>query len=144
MSGLFYRDLSSPHTWGINKVCTTKGSHTCSTTLESVLNLKFRLGIQTRSPNLSQFRQSANVCQKGWDGRAHVRSALKRTLVLDFNYFAIMFNYIFSTTYQKIGDLFCSLIFLDISSVQNPNCLATLQNIFHPSYCRVTSINAFL
>ena len=33
-------------------------------------------------------------------------SALKRTSMQDFNYFSIMFYYIISTTYQKIGDLF--------------------------------------
>ena len=35
-----------------------------------------------------------------------VKSALKRTPVQDFNSFSIMFYYIFSTTYQRIGDLF--------------------------------------
>ena len=38
-----------------------------------------------------------------------VRSALKRTPVQDFNSFSIMFYYIISTTYQKIGDLFCPI-----------------------------------
>ena len=37
----------------------------------------------------------------------HVRSALKKTSVQDFNCFSIMFYYISSTTYQKIGDLYC-------------------------------------
>ena len=36
---------------------------------------------------------------------------------LDFNYFSIMFYYIFSTTYQKIGNLFCPVIFLDFRTV---------------------------
>ena len=36
-----------------------------------------------------------------------VMSALKRTPGEDFNHFSIMFCYIISTTYQKIGDLFC-------------------------------------
>ena len=36
-----------------------------------------------------------------------VRSALKRTPVQDFNYFSMIFYYIISTTYKKIGDLFC-------------------------------------
>ena len=40
----------------------------------------------------------------GWP--CPVRSALKRTPVQDFNSFSI--RYIISTTYQKIGDLFCS------------------------------------
>ena len=35
----------------------------------------------------------------------------------DFNSFAIMFYYIISTTYQKIGDLFCPIIFLDFRTV---------------------------
>ena len=39
-----------------------------------------------------------------------VRSALKRTPVQDFYCFSIMFYYIFSNTYQKIGDLFCRYI----------------------------------
>ena len=36
-----------------------------------------------------------------------VRSALKRTPVQDFNSISIKFYHIISTTYQKIGDLFC-------------------------------------
>ena len=32
-------------------------------------------------------------------------------------FFSIMFYYIFSTTYQKIGDLFCPIIFLDFRTV---------------------------
>ena len=36
-----------------------------------------------------------------------VKSALKRTPVHDFNSFSIIIYYIISTTYQKIGDLFC-------------------------------------
>ena len=48
-----------------------------------------------------------------------VRSALKRTPVQNFNHFSIMFNYIFSTTYERIGDLFCSVIFLDFRTVCN-------------------------
>ena len=46
-----------------------------------------------------------------------VRSALKRTPVQDFNSFSIMFYNIISTTYQKIGDLFCLVIFLDFRTV---------------------------
>ena len=45
------------------------------------------------------------------------RSALKRTPVQYFNYFSIMFYDIFSTTYQKIGDLFCPVIFMDFRTV---------------------------
>ena len=40
----------------------------------------------------------------GWP--CHVRSALKRMPVQDFNRFSIMICYIISTTYQNIGDLF--------------------------------------
>ena len=43
------------------------------------------------------------------------RSALKRTPMQDFNYFSIMFYYNISTTYQKIGDLFCPVIVLDFT-----------------------------
>ena len=43
----------------------------------------------------------------GWP--CPVRSALKRTPVQDFNYFSIMFYYIISTTYKKLGDLFCPI-----------------------------------
>ena len=46
-----------------------------------------------------------------------VRSALKRTPVQDFDSFSIMFYYIISTTYQKIGDLFCPLVFLDFRTM---------------------------
>ena len=38
-------------------------------------------------------------------GPCPVGSALKRTPVEDFNYFSMIHN--ISTTYQKIGDLFC-------------------------------------
>ena len=38
-----------------------------------------------------------------------IRSALNRTPVQDFNSSSIIFYYIISTTYQKIGDLFCSV-----------------------------------
>ena len=41
----------------------------------------------------------------GWP--CPVSSALKRTPVQDFNSFSMMFYYIITTTYQKIGDLFC-------------------------------------
>ena len=46
-----------------------------------------------------------------------VRSFLKRTPMQDFNSFSLMFYYIISTTYQKIGDLFCPVIFLDFRTV---------------------------
>ena len=57
------------------------------------------------------------------------RSALKRTPMLDFNSFSIMFYYIISTTYEKIGDLFCPVIFLDFRTV----CVRMfLQKYFNP------------
>ena len=46
-----------------------------------------------------------------------IRSANKRTHLQDFNYFSIMFYYNISTTYKNIGDLFCSVIFLDFHTV---------------------------
>ena len=60
-----------------------------------------------------QFSQSANFCKKRVGWLCPIRSDLKRTPVQDFKSFSIMFYYIFSTTYQKIGDLFCPVIFLD-------------------------------
>ena len=58
-----------------------------------------------------QFSQSADFCKKGGMARrCPVKSALKRMSVKDLNYFSIiMFYYIFSTTYQKVGD-FSSLL----------------------------------
>ena len=44
-------------------------------------------------------------------------SALKRTPVQGFNSFSIMLYYLFSTTYQRIGDLFCPVIFLNFCTV---------------------------
>ena len=46
----------------------------------------------------------------GWP--FHVRSALKRIPVQDFNAFFMMF-----TAYQKIGNLFCPVILLDFHTV---------------------------
>ena len=45
--------------------------------------------------------------QRGLGWPCPVRAALKRTPVQDINSFSIMFYYIISPTYQKIGDLFC-------------------------------------
>ena len=64
-----------------------------------------------------QFSQLADICQKGWDGHALLGQPSKRSPVQDFNSFSIMFYYIFSITYQKIGDLFCPVIFLDFPTV---------------------------
>ena len=51
----------------------------------------------------------------GWP--CPVRSAFKRTPVQDLNYFSIMLYYIISTNYQKIGDLFYLVTFLDFCTV---------------------------
>ena len=51
----------------------------------------------------------------GWP--CPVRSAFKRTPVQDFNSYSILFFYNISTKYQKIGDLFCPVIFLDFRTV---------------------------
>jgi hypothetical protein len=59
----------------------------------------------------------------GLDGHALlIRSALKRTPLQYFNSFSIMFYNIISSIYQKIGDLFCPVIFLDF-------CTVCLQNL---------------
>ena len=58
----------------------------------------------------------------GWP--CPVRSALlKRTPVQDFYSFSIMFYHIISTTYKKIGNLFCSVHISGLShSVIGPSC----------------------
>ena len=63
----------------------------------------------------------------GWP--CTVRSALNRTPVQDFKSFSIMFYYIISTPYQKIGDLFCHVIFLDFGPVwtRDDHCTARLR-----------------
>ena len=45
--------------------------------------------------------------RKGLDGHVLLGQPPKRTPMQDFNSFSILFYYISSTTYQKIGDLFC-------------------------------------
>ena len=62
-------------------------------------------------------RPSKPICQKGWDGCAQLGQPWKGHLCRIFNYFSIMFYYIISTTYQKIGDLFCPVICLDFRTV---------------------------
>ena len=61
--------------------------------------------------------------RKGLDGRALLghRSALKRTPVQDINCFSIMFYYIISPTYQKIGDLFCPVHISGLSHSVSPS-----------------------
>ena len=66
----------------------------------------------------------------GWP--CPVRSVLKRTPMQDLNYFSVMFYYIIRTTYQKIGDLFWSLIFLDFRTVhRGAFCQFTLRWIYY-------------
>jgi hypothetical protein len=64
-----------------------------------------------------QFSQSADFCPKEWDGHALLGQPSEGHPVQDFNSFFIMFYYNISTIHQKIGDLFCSLIFLDFRTV---------------------------
>ena len=49
------------------------------------------------------------------------------------NLFSIMFYYIFSTTYQKIGDLVCPVIFLHFRTV-------CLENLFSTTLTRLNEI----
>jgi hypothetical protein len=51
----------------------------------------------------------------GWPCPA--RSALKRTLVQDFNSFSIMFYYIISSTYQYLETYFALFIFFYFGTV---------------------------
>jgi hypothetical protein len=84
-----------------------------------IINILHGVILRADLTGYSQFSQSADFCQKGqrvgWP--CPVRSALKRTSVQDFNSFSIIFYYIFSTSYQKIEDLFCPVIFLDFRTV---------------------------
>ena len=59
----------------------------------------------------------------GWP--CPVRSALKRKPVQYFNSFSIMFYYIFSTTYQKIGDLFCPVHISGLSHSVSPDKISS-------------------
>ena len=57
------------------------------------------------------------------------RSALKGTPMKDLIFFSIMFYSIFSTTYQRIGDLFCHVIFLHFRTVRQINLEAFHYNL---------------
>ena len=59
------------------------------------------MGVFLRA-DLNGHGQPTYFGREGLDG-------LKRTPVQDFKYFSIIFYYIISTTFQKIGDLFCPL-----------------------------------
>ena len=61
-----------------------------------------------------QFSQSANFCQKGWEGRVLLGQPSKGR---PWRISIIFLRYIISTTYQKIVDLFCPVIFLDFRTV---------------------------
>ena len=54
-----------------------------------------------------------------------VRSALKRMPVQDLNHFSMMFYYIFSTTYQKIGDLVCPAHISGLSHSVSPDKISS-------------------
>ena len=85
-------------------------------------------------PNWAQPIQSISqflLKRLGWP--CLVRSALKRTPVQNFNHFSIMFNYIFSTTYQRIKDLFYSVIFLDFRTVWLMNAVCVPARRFSTS-----------
>ena len=70
-----------------------------------------------------------------------VRSTLKRTPVQDFKSVSIMFYYIISTTYQKIGGLFCPVIFLDFCTVwRGFNCKLQLK-LFGSCYSLLHSLD---
>ena len=63
---------------------------------------------------LTEHGYPSPFCQNGWDGHALLGQP---SPVQDFNHFPIMFYCIISATYQKIGDLFCPVIFLDFRTV---------------------------
>ena len=66
-------------------------------------------------PNRTQPSKPFLPKRVGWP--CPVSSAFKRTPLQDSNFFSIMFYYINSTTNQKIGDLYCLVIFLDFRTV---------------------------
>ena len=79
--------------------------------------LKSCTGVLLRA-DLTGHGHSSPFCQNGWDGRALLGQPSKghpcRILIL-FPYCSMY--YIISTTYKKIGDLFCLVIFLDFGTV---------------------------
>ena len=74
--------------------------------------LKSCTGVLLRA-NLTGHGYPTCFGRKGLD----VKSALKRTPMQGFNSLYIMLDYIIRTTYPKIGDLFCPVIFLDFSTM---------------------------
>ena len=82
--------------------------------MEKELNSCGGVLLRVDSTGHGQFSQSANFCQKVWDGRALLGQTSKGHLCR-ISFFSIMFYYIFSIS--KIGDLFGSLIFLDFRTV---------------------------
>ena len=79
--------------------------------------LKSCMGVLLRADLTGHGRPSPFAKKGGMGWPCPVRSALNRTPVPDFDSFSIMFYYIIRTTYQKIGDLFCLVIFLDFRTV---------------------------
>ena len=71
-----------------------------------------------------------------------VRSALKRTPVQDFNSFSIMFYNIISTTYQKIGDLFCPANISGLSHSVSKRKMMMMLNFF-PFALKSTGLGSF-
>ena len=59
---------------------------------------------------------------------------LKSTPLQDFNYFSIMFYYVISTTYQKIGDLFCPVHISGLSQCSNKDDIIKI--VFKNSFFR--------
>jgi hypothetical protein len=66
----------------------------------------------------SQFSQSADFCQKGWDGLALLGQPSKgHQCSAGFQLFFHTVLLHFSNIYQTIGDLFCPVIFVDFRTV---------------------------
>ena len=59
------------------------------------------------------------------------------TLMQEFNSFSIMFYYIISTTYKKIGDLFCPVVFLDFRTVCSASIFSLLQKSLKARECQL-------
>ena len=101
-------------------VCFWPKLSVCVTTMQKSRNITG----QNRSPIfwyvvliMHKKHSSHPFWQKGLGWQCPVRSVLKRTPEQDLNSFSIMFCCIISTACQKIGDLFCPVIFLDFRTV---------------------------
>ena len=80
--------------------------------------------VPSNYPEASELSDTAWLKSADWlNWPCPVMSALKRTPLHDFNYFSIMFCYIISNTYQKIGHLFCPAHISELSQcVNNKAC----------------------